>query len=155
MYFEAVSEQGSRASIARSEIVGNRLAGLTVIDSEASVQASRIAETRPQESDGSYGDGVALLATEGRRASLALREVRVVRNARGGLTSFAGLASIAASTLECNPIQLHGEPWAGQTYQLVDEGENVCGCEGTTTKCAVQSATLAPPPAVEAPEPTW
>jgi hypothetical protein len=110
------------------------------------IESTVIAETLEQQSDGAFGDGVGVFSVAG-PASARLSECRIEHSARAGVATFGAQVTLANTTLECNAIALNGEQVGAAKPEIVDEAGNVCGCEGITETCRMQSAGLAPPEA--------
>ena len=122
--------------------------GVLVTESTATLEAVLVHGTSPTQATGGYGDGVAVVSEPG-PSSVTVSASRISSNARAGITNFGGLATVASTTLDCNPIQLNGQEYWGIEFSFHDAGDNVCGCGGESLACSVVSAGLEPP----APEP--
>lgn len=94
-----------------------------------------------------FGDGVAVRLWEGIPGSAQVTGSLVARSARAGIGAFGASVALAASTLECNEIDLDQEVTDGSEASFQDQGEVVCGCEGAVRECQVSKAQLAPPEA--------
>lgn len=145
------AEQPGTATLRSCAIEGTPGVGLAVAGGEVLVEATRIDGTQTDGS-GVYGDGVSILRFQ-RDAVADLRGVRVRDSARVAIASFGGEASLAAAALECNAIQLDGEPYAERQATFHDRGGNVCGCNGAETACVALSSELTPPPLAAAVDP--
>ena len=51
--------------------------------------------------------------------------------------------------MNCNPINMNGEAFAGHPFSFSDAGGNRCGCDDETSECKVLSTQLLPPEATE------
>jgi len=71
---------------------------------------------------------------------------------RAAVSNFGGHLTLADTTLECNSIQLDGEPAPGFATEFVDGGGNQCGCGDAPATCQATSAGLAPPAPLMAPK---
>ena len=85
-----------------------------------------------------------------RRRSTSLKSCRIENSARVGVSRFGAEITLGATNLECNLFDLDGEDnLAGQHAGFVDSRGNACGCAPTTKACAMTSANLAPPKAMQ------
>ena len=72
----------------------------------------------------------------------------VVESFGGRYLTRGAQVEVASTRLECNLIDMDGEPNALETpFSLNDVGGNACGCGSDVLPCKVLSAGLAPPTA--------
>ena len=69
----------------------------------------------------------------------------VESNDRAGLSSFGALLRVGSTRVECNTIDLDGEPLEGRDYQFDDLDLNTCGCDSSERICKVLTSNLEPP----------
>jgi hypothetical protein len=94
--------------------------------------------------DGRFGDGAVLMGSDD-PAYGEIRQSRIEGSDRAGVAVFGSSLAIGDTQLECNPIQLDGEPDEGLDFTIEDLGGNECGCGDQTEVCRVVSAELEPP----------
>lgn len=121
-------------------------AGAVAIDSTVDFFGTRVVRVGASP-DGTDGDGIA-----GVRSAMRIEGTHIEGVARAGLLTVGGHVAVADTTFECNPIDIDGEPWAGDEPDLDDEGGNVCGCSGDLHACRMLSAGLTPPAPIETAE---
>jgi len=72
----------------------------------------------------------------------------VTGSARAGVTAFGGELSIASSRIDCSAISIDIEPKTvgGASYppNVLDGGDNVCGCDTVHGACHAQTSGLEP-----------
>ena len=103
-------------------------------------------DTRAQELDGAFGDGILVQTYPGEpRATATVDRSRIERSARAGIANFGADIQLGDTTLECNPIDLDGEPSGSSSYAYVDAAHNACGCESERGSCTILSEGLTPP----------
>lgn len=127
----------------------NHDVALSIIRSEALVERCLLRHTWPRLADGSFGDGISVLASGG-PAMVDVRHNRIEHSARAGVGSFGARVSVLGTTFECNLFALNGEAFEGVEASFVDAGGNLCGCGDTTGPCTVVSSNLEPPEPVSA-----
>jgi hypothetical protein len=136
------------ATIRRATIQDTQQTGLFVAGAITDIESVVIEDTGA-DGNGLYGDGLLVSHAVFNGAPVAtgaqVRQVHIARSARAGFSSFAAPVSLAASTLDCNPIHLAGETYQGLAASFTDGGNNVCGCGDVVEACKVLSADLAPP----------
>src|SRR5262249_5302921 len=126
------STSPASAQIADSLVDDNIATGVMAYDAEVSFVHSRVAGTKVK-ADGDYGYGLAVVSSPPVKPTLAISDSMVDHNARAGVTCFyASKVRISGSTFECNSFDLDYELGG----KFVDEGANVCGCDGKNTACA-------------------
>lgn len=148
---DSKTKERASATIRTSVVEQNRDIGISVFSSDATVDRTVVRDTQPRASDGAFGDGVAAWALEG-PAGAVVTASRIDHSARAGVSSFGASATLGATVLECNAIDLDGEVYAGSP-SWADQGGNMCGCAGHPVACKVTSSNLAPPEALPEPEP--
>jgi hypothetical protein len=122
----------------------NREVGIGLGGGDATIEWSRVGGTEPGQADGLGGDGL-VVQHEGAATTAAVRGTLIESSARVGIVSFGAGVSLEASVLECNAINLDGEPWEEQPYRFEDRGLNLCGCADSRVPCQVVSTSLQPP----------
>ncbi len=90
--------------------------------------------------NGTHGDGIMIAGHE-----LSLSHSQVLGSARVGVASFGGRASVESSELRCNAIDLSAQDYDGLPAEVIDQGGNRCGCDGTDEPCQAINAGLEPP----------
>jgi hypothetical protein len=138
--------QAATLTVRGSRVERSHDVGVFISVPGAVLEGTTVAETASQASDGGYGDGVGVFGVPG-PASALVRDCRIEHSARAGVAAFGAEVTLAATALDCNPIALDGEPFGGAEAKLLDEGGNVCGCDGHLETCRLQSAGLSPPDA--------
>jgi len=141
-----VFDAAARASVTvrASLLQQNHDIGVVVIASDVIIEGTVVRDTMVRASDGLYGDGVVILADNPTTSAL-LSSCLIESNARVGLGVFGTHASLAASTLECNGIDLNQESFGGTAGAFDDQGGNRCGCGSEQTVCKAVSTGLEPP----------
>ncbi len=127
------------------QAAGFAVAGADVVASDLVVR-----DTTPQEANQDFGDGVVVssylvLIPDPKPTHLELLRGSITDNARAGVSVFGADAIIQDSLLECNAIDLAGEPVDDLSFVIDDQGGNHCRCEGVDSGCHVLSSGLAPP----------
>jgi hypothetical protein len=133
-----------RANLALSWslIERNRVGGLSVFGSTATVDHSLIRHTAPI-ADGRFGDGILALGELLAPTEVDVSASTVSDNQRVGIVSFGATVRVGSTRLICNAIDLDGEQWE-TAYLFEDLGGNQCGCEQTEV-CHVISSNLEAP----------
>jgi len=119
--------------------------GVFLAGSSANIDATLVDATAPAAADGLFGDGIVVETYLESSASAVITGSEISASARAGVSCFAATATLASTTLECNPIHLDGEMEDGIAYGFQDLGGNVCGCQGATVPCRILTSSLAPP----------
>lgn len=109
-----------------------------------------IRDTRAQPNDGAFGDGVSALSDGGQVASLTVQDCLIEKSARAAIATFGANAAVGGTTIDCNVIDLNGEPWGNLDFDLVDLENNECGCQDEASECRLLSSDLTPPEPLEA-----
>jgi len=142
---QAPDSPEATASIESCRIEENLTFGIYAADAAISVSGTFIATTRPQTSNGDYGDGIAVVTLEpqlGLPASLELSGSRIDDNARAAVMAFGANVAMGETTLDCNGREVIGRSeYLGKTnpYGFVDRGRNLCGCGTSRGQCEMTS----------------
>ena len=145
--------EGAAATLRHSAIDGSRVAGIAVVASEATIERTAVTNTLAHAVSGLFGDGIAVLSHQTTVARATVVGAFVQGSQRAGIASFAGSVTVEASVLECNAVDLDGEPVGSDipmgTFEFAGDG-NVCRCDAggasaDEAECLVQTANLAPP----------
>jgi len=136
------SGQRTVGTVDQCLIQGAVVDGIYVLGSDVMVTATVIDSVA--QADDMYGDGISSVFKDG-PATVWVHDAIVGRCGRAGITSFGGEVWMSAVRLDCNPIQMNGEP--GSTgFGFHDEGGNWCGCGQDEETCQILSTSLEPPP---------
>jgi len=133
--------------VARTLLTDNIGQGVLALGGTVSLDQVWIRGTAAK-ANGIAGDGVTL----GWNDVPALGDIqrsRIEGSERAGIAIFGTSLTLGSTELECNTIQLDGEPFGGQSFAIDNLGGNACGCGPESETCKVVSAQLEPP---EAPE---
>jgi hypothetical protein len=133
--------------IDRSAIEKSHEAAVFVIDSVATIDSCRLAESVPNAFD-ALGDGVVVMAAED-SASTSIIATRVDRAALAAVATWGAYVSVSGSAFTCQAIDVATETYLGRAATLEDLGGNLCGCPDATESCKALSANLQPPTALE------
>ncbi len=131
------------AVIRGSLVEGSRKGGVAVLSSDLTMDSSVVRNTQAQASDDMLGDGMAV----GLGATATLSATAVFDSARAGLSLFGAVVSLRSARLGCAAFPLAGESINGVDFELVNQGDNFCGCPTPISPCKVVSAGLEPPDA--------
>jgi hypothetical protein len=141
-----IGATGSELDVDQSVLSGNRMFGISVIGSRATIARTTITNTLPQASDEGFGDAVVSLDSDG-SGQLTIETSKLAGAARAGIATFSADVSLATTALECNSISLNGEAPFGP-FNFDNAGGNACWCDQLAEECRVDSSALAPPPVV-------
>jgi hypothetical protein len=142
----ATGAQGS-ATVRRCLIEHNQGFGVSAIESNLTLDQVAVLDTRALD-NGSYGDGVASASSSlTDPAIITITGSTISGSARAGIAAFGGEVRLGTSAIECNVIDIDGEPFEQSPFTLTDLGGNACGCSDTVRVCQVVSAGLTPPEA--------
>ncbi|MBW2459720.1 MAG: DUF1565 domain-containing protein, partial [Deltaproteobacteria bacterium] len=101
------------------------------------------------------GDGIAALSVYYLQptpllvpASVEVTGSQVTGAHRAGLSAFSSALSLSGNEVSCNAIALNGETFYGVPFEITDDGDNWCGCDGLWSECKVLTSSLVPPPPV-------
>jgi len=139
-------DTGARAllTVTRSRVEDSRGAGIVVVGADGVVERTLVRGTLPQAAGELYGDGIvatSFLAP----ATLSVRASWVETSSRVGVSIFGAHLALGETRVECNAIDLAGEPFEGSTPSYDDLGDNHCGCAGEEIACAVETVGLDAP----------
>jgi hypothetical protein len=95
-----------------------------------------------------FGDGVVLRSSAG-ETTAELSSCHISHSARAGLGLMGATASLHATTLSCNTIDLVADPHLDRDAVLTDAGDNHCVCGEEEHPCMALSAGLQPPEPAE------
>jgi hypothetical protein len=118
-------------------------AGLVVVTAEATIEGCHIRDTRSNDL-AVFGDGISVQA-KGGPAGASVVDTLVADSARAGAASFGGYLGVARSMFLCQSFDFNAETEDGVVAELLDLGDNLCGCPTATDACRAQSVGLEPP----------
>lgn len=124
-------------------------AGIASAGAALEIASTQILDVAPEVAGHTSGDGIVIVNEVVPGASATITGCTVARSARAGIADFGASVSLQGSNLDCNPIQLNGEPFNGQGFAFTDLGGNRCGCNADTEECAAKSSNLTPPASVQ------
>ena len=125
-------------SVTGSVLEEHQEAAVAVFGSDVSLAGTLVRGTHPLP-DGTLGDGLLVLG----ESLVDVADSHIGTSARAGISNFGARVLLGTSSLECNPVQLDGEPMDGDAA-FEDEGGNRCGCDAEEEVCRVLSAELEP-----------
>lgn len=141
----------------RSLFVGNRTSGVYLQGGTLTARGCVVRGTLAQERDGSFGDGIQLVAAprvDGAVPAVGtLEDVVIEGNVRAGVIALGAQLTMTRARLRCNGFDLEvgrnyaplaEGGWAEAEFSLFDRGGNVCGCGGALSTCHAQSTNLEP-----------
>jgi hypothetical protein len=135
----------SVATIDDAVVERTQQSGLAVLGSGARFTNVWVLDSLP-DGNGAFGDGLlaspGLLEDDVLPAPVQVEAAHIEDSARAGLLAFASEVTVRNSRFECNDIHLNGETYEGLDFSIVDEGGNVCGCDGQDAVCKVLSSDL-------------
>jgi hypothetical protein len=137
----------SIALIRDSTVADNLEGGIVVLGASAILEHSAVHNTATNGA-GEFGDGIDAIGDVA-ATSVTVRDSLVTQSARAGVACFGATVPLVGTKLECNPIQLNSEAFAGQSCMLDDQGGNQCGCGDAIAICGAKSSGLLPPPPVQ------
>jgi len=118
--------------------------GVAAFGADVVLEDTTVGQTQP-EVDGLLGDGVLVSSIAGVLGTAFLDGARIEDNARAGVASFGGHVHFGGTLLECNALDLDGEPFEDAKPIFADAGENRCGCGKEQHACqALTTGLLAP-----------
>jgi len=135
----------STATIHSSTFEHNQEFGIVCIGSSVSVDGTLVRDNTGRSLDGSFGDGFTFVDDGARSISFLLTSSAIERSARAAVSSFGAAVSIGGARMDCNAIDLDGEPYFERAASFTDMGDNRCGCGDSEAQCTVSSAGLTPP----------
>jgi hypothetical protein len=134
----------STVTVRWSKVLRSYESGILVVDSSATIEDTLVEGTLPTQADGNFGDGIDVIRLDS-DTLVDIVHSRIDGNARVGLANFGAAASLGASWLDCNTIQLNGETLSDVAYSFDNRGGNRCGCGGEEVECKVLSLAVSPP----------
>ena len=141
------------ATIRSSVLERSKEQGLTIVDSEATVEGTVVRDVSGGDSEWVFGDGIDVVSERIPPSRLVLRDSEVSRSVRAGVANVGGDVSLERARFECNTLHLDGELLLGPPFEVPylfhDLGGNSCGCEGQRMECVVLTTGLQPPPPIE------
>lgn len=137
---------GARATVTlSSSLVSDNCAfGVAMVGADLTIERSQIRATEPEQATGQFGDGLALAWRHG-PSSLTATRSRLSDHARAAISSFGSSVTLGDMALDCNVLDLVGEPYGATAAAFTDLTGNWCGCGAAEHPCQVVSAGLAPP----------
>ncbi|RLB65496.1 MAG: hypothetical protein DRI90_01900 [Deltaproteobacteria bacterium] len=132
------------ADIEGSTIRRNHVTSLTVLGSIVTMRLSTIDDTRSQQSDALFGDGMVVAGTPLSIAELSIDRSAISHAARAGIANFSAVVAISGCALSCNPIDLDGETLDGP-FTFDNGGMNACFCSDDVLLCKVLTSNLQAP----------
>jgi hypothetical protein len=146
---DASTQAQASATVDACVIAHNRSGGLVVVGADASITGTIVDDTLQQASDGTLGDAIIVsrnMRAPGVATTATISGCAIGDSTRAGVSNFGAQVSIDGTSLNCNVIDLDGEPNGGQGYSFdLSGGGDACGCDGGTSQCQVLSSGLAPP----------
>jgi hypothetical protein len=143
--------QRSNVQLHDSLLENNHEAGIYVVHSDATIAATLIRGTIPNNFH-ELGDGVVIasdaeaVGTFGSAPpAVIIAQSRIENNARAGIANFGGNAVLTESELVCHAFDLNGENSAGYTWSFDGSHDNKCGCPEPTGTCGSKSSGLEAP----------
>jgi hypothetical protein len=142
---EQAADFESSATIDSCRIENSHAFGIWVADAAVTVSSTLIAATAPQESNGDFGDAMAvatLLSELGTPASLEVSGSRLDQNTEAGLVDYGSALTFERSTLDCNGADiLATSSYFGKQrdFTVADGGGNLCGCGSTRRPCTAET----------------
>jgi len=139
-----VAGHGGSAEIESVAIDGVQGIGLALFASSATVRDAAVRNTRGTTS-GLYGDGIALTSYGGVLSTLSVSHTLIEQSDRAALSCFGGRLELSGSAMVCQAFDIDAEPYEGLQAELVDGGDNRCGCPAADGACQSVTANLLPP----------
>jgi hypothetical protein len=147
--FDPERNMPSSLTLLRSSVERSREAGILVVGSVATVDASVIRDTMPSDAGGS-GDGILVVSYYQQSiASVEVTSTHIDKSVRAGLATFGARAALRGSGLTCQAFALDFETYDEVEADLLDLGDNRCGCPDPVDDCVALSSGLEPPSALE------
>lgn len=141
---ELQSEAESLLTLTDSLITDVIDGGVVFFNGSGQLEGVIVRNVAPDGIDGSFDDGVVLFGSPAITPEVSFVGGRLEGSARAGIGVFGAVAVVANSAFECNVFDLDGEDSSTTSFRLIDDGLNVCGCDGRTHPCRVVSEGLAP-----------
>jgi hypothetical protein len=134
---------GGELELRESMFDGGLSISLVVLDAHARVDSVLIRNTLEQQSNQSYGDGIAVL-TRAAPASIELAASYVASSVRAGLSVFGSRGSVSDTVFVCNSFDIDVESFMGEDGAVDDAGGNNCGCD-ELAECRAVTSGIEPP----------
>jgi len=136
-----------KLSLYRSAVEQSQEAGVMVIDSDATLEASIIRDTSPSAAHG-FGHGI-VVVSDLAQATAHITGTRVERSALAGLAAWGALVVLGDSSFVCQAFDLNAETYLQRAAAFDDLEGNLCGCPEPNAPCRAASANLEPPTALD------
>jgi len=138
------------AEVTRTVIDGAYAAGLAVGGGDLIASDVIVRNIQKQVNVDDFGDGIGASATiiwlpDIIPTTLTVTRATIEGVPRAGVSNFAANVSISGSWLDCNAIDLDGEPIDGIDFVFDDLGGNDCGCGDERSECKVLTTDIGPP----------
>jgi hypothetical protein len=156
-YGRGITVQYDEASLRSDIVIASSLieltheAGVVISGSDGAITATAVRDTRARVVDMLFGDGFIVAAGKSVStipASLVIDTSVVSASARAGMGAFGAPLTLSRSRLLCQAFDLAVGTYADSEGQLLDHGDNVCGCPTPSASCQAAATTLEPPGAV-------
>jgi hypothetical protein len=141
-----------RASAEMTHVVvdGAHAGGIVVGGADLTLSDAVVRNIQKQPNVNDFGDGIGAAATivwlpGYLPTTLTLTRATIESVPRAGISNFGATVSLRDTLLECNAIQLDGEPIEGNPFHFSDEGNNDCGCADSREPCKVLTTNIQPP----------
>ncbi len=134
----------SDATIAYCDVSGVKETGIFVSGGPSRLTGLRVAGVDVVQSD-QFGDGLTLLHDPAAPTDVVLSHSLLTSSARAGVANFGCKLALGNTAIACHAFPLNGEVFEGVPFLFVDDGDNVCGCDGAEDTCRAVSSMLAPP----------
>jgi hypothetical protein len=134
----------STATVRNALLERNRYLGFMSSSSSYVLEDSVIRDTYSTP-DGFHGDGIAVGQSLPDLVGEVSRVV-VADNALAGLSLHGATIGLTDVTMQCNTLDLAGEPYKGREIDLDNRGGNACGCPAAAGGCKLQSGSGVTPP---------
>jgi hypothetical protein len=143
VHLNATAAHGSIATFRKLLIEDSVGFGLIAFNSSVDVDDAIVRRTTGGDG-GTFGDGVTI-AFSNKPTTAVLRRARIEESTRAAVSNFGATVVLSDTTIHCNTLQLNGETNFGNASTFIDEGGNVCGCDGELGECKQTSSALQPP----------
>jgi hypothetical protein len=135
----------SASLIQNSDFIGNRKAGILLVDGSSQIENNLIQATQASV-EGVLGDGVTLWSLN-QQMQADVSDNLIFSSARAGISSFGAWADLMDNDIFCVTFDLFGADVGNFQSQLNDLSGNQYGC-GQIKPCAAIGDGLEPPPPV-------
>jgi hypothetical protein len=139
---EQAADLEASATVDSCRIERSYTYGIWVADAAVTVSSTLVAGTFAQESNGDFGDAMAvatLLSELGTAARLDVSGSRLDQSVASALVDYGSVLTLGRSTLDCNGSDIRAtRSYFGKQrdYSFVDGGGNLCGCGSTRQQCS-------------------